>query len=210
MKTVFKHAYETSLKQNIKWFIKRTILGKNDVDASIEKYLQNVIVSNVILKKGLNIGCGYYTPNDINIKRISPKLINADTTLLVKIFRPFSGKKLILDNENWKCYLQLLNPHAIYCFHTFSFIQINWIELINYLASNKIKFVFDWSIQSPSELGAGVNRYCVGQDSQQFFDVLIENNFKVLDLSKHCEQTNRDAIIVGSRFIVSNFNIHEN
>ena len=57
MKTVFKHAYETSLKQNIKWFIKRTILGKNDVDASIEKYLQNVIVSNVILKKGLNIDC---------------------------------------------------------------------------------------------------------------------------------------------------------
>lgn len=210
MRTMDEHICRRSLKKNITWFIKRTISGKNDVDASIEKHLQNVIVSNVILKKGLNIGCGYYTPNDINIKRISPKLINTDTTLLVKFFRPFSGKKLTINNENWKYHLQLFNPDAIYCFHTFPYIHIDWGEVINYCASNDIKFVFDWSIQAPSELSDGVNRYCVGQDSQQFFDVLIENNFKVLDLSKHCEQTDRDAMIVGSRFIVSNFNIQKN
>lgn len=202
-----KHAYTKSLKQNIKWFIKRTIKRKNAVDTSIKKYLKNIFDSGIVFERGLNIGCGYYTPFDIDIKRISPKLINADTTLLVKFFRPFSGKKLILSNENWKHHVELINPGALYCFHTFSFIQIDWVKLIEYCALKDIKLVFDWSIQSSIELSEGVNRYCVGKDAQHFFDILIENNFQILDLLKHCEQTNRDAITEGNRFIVSNFNI---
>tara|TARA_B100001057_G_C22774152_1_gene920897 strand:+ start:338 stop:952 length:615 start_codon:yes stop_codon:yes gene_type:complete len=202
-----KHAYTKSLKQNIKWFIKRTIKRKNTVDTSIKKYLNNIFNFGLVFEKGLNIGCGYYTPFDIDIKRLSPKLINADVTLLVKFFRPFSGKKLILTNENWKHHIQLINPDVIYCFHTFSFIQIDWVRLIKYFASKDIKFIFDWSIQSSVELSEGVNRFCIGKEAQDFFDILIENNFQILDLSKNYEQTNRDAITKGNRFIVSNINI---
>ena len=202
-----KHAYTKSLKQNIKWFVKRTIRRKNAVDASIKKYLKNVFNSGFVFERGLNIGCGYYTPFDIDIKRISPKLINADATLLVKLFRPFSGKKIVLTNENWKHYLMIIKPSALYCFHTFSFIQIDWENLIKFCSDKDIKLVFDWSIQSSVELSQGVNNYCVGENALYFFDTLIENNFQILDLSKDLEQTNREAITEGKRFIVTNFNI---
>lgn len=141
------------------------------------------------------------------MRRITPRMINVDSTSLVKIVRPFSGMKLILDNDNWKYHLNQLNPQTIYCFHTFSFIQINWLEFIEFCAVKKIKFCFDWSIRPLNELDEGVNAYCVGSDAQTLFRVLLENEFKVMDMEEHLEQTDILVIKEGNRFLVSNFSV---
>ena len=90
-----EHKYPTLEFHKIKWAIKRNfIYRKNKVDDQIFKYLNSVITKNISFEVGLNIGCGFYTPYDKLINKISAKIINIDTSLAVRLFRPNSSEAI--------------------------------------------------------------------------------------------------------------------
>lgn len=194
------------MKINIKWFIKRIINKNNSVDKSIQTYLKKIKGREVIYQSGLNIGSGYYTPNDKWMKKITPKMIDLDSTQLVKIFRPFTGKRVILNDNNWKNQIEKFNPDVIYCFHTFSFIQIDWLTFIEVCSKYRIKLVFDWSIRPSNEINEGVNQFCVEPDAHEFFTMLLDSGFKVMHLENHEDIKDIKFIKSDQRFLVSNFN----
>jgi hypothetical protein len=200
------HPYTESLKINIKWFIKRTLTKSNPVDKSIQTYLKKVISDGVIYNRGLNIGAGYYTPNDKWMEKITPKITHLDSTRLVKVFRPFTGKRVILNDDNYKNEIKKFSPETIYCFHTFSFIQIDWVDFIDFCSDYGIKLIFDWSIRPSNEINDGVNRFCLEPDAQKFFSKLLESGYKVMNLENHEQISDIKFIQVDGRFLVSNFN----
>ena len=196
--------YTNSIKINIKWFIKRTLNKSNSVDKSIQVYLKKVKGHGIVYQSGLNIGAGYYTPNDKWMKKITPTMVNLDSTLLVKLFRPLTGKRVILNDDNWRNQIEKFNPEVIYCFHTFSFIQVDWLTIIKFCSNYNVKLVFDWSIRPANEIKDGVNKFCIGSDALKLFKTLLENDFKVMHLEKHEDITDIKFIRDNERYLVSN------
>ena len=201
-----EHAYSKSELHNIKWAIKRNfIYRKNNVDDQIFKHLSEVITKNITFEVGLNIGCGFYTPYDKLMNKISMKTINIDTSLAVRLFRPMSSKRLKLSNTNWKYILGKINPQIIYCFHSFSFININWLNFVEYCNENKIKFCFDWSIANSDNAETGINRFCVNEGANDLLKILLKNKYNFYDLSNYEETVSINSVSSGDRLIVNNF-----
>lgn len=199
------HLYSKSEIHNIKWFLKRIIQHKkNSVDKAISFYLEKIVKNNNAFDFGLNIGCGFYTPYDFLIRKISRKTINIDTSLTVRLARPFSTKRIRLIESNWKDVLELYNPQVIFCFHSFTFIQINWIEFIEYCDKNNIKFCFDWSLQNSKDAEIGTNRFCVGNGVKELEQTLLHYGYKFFDVLDAEQSVSDVAIGSGKRFIVSN------
>ena len=116
------HRYTKSEYLNFKWFVKRTLLRKSQLDKSISKFIRTNLKEGSII---LNIGAGYWTPYDKDIKKKSKKVYNIDTSLLANIFRLFNCKRIILDDKN---VYELINKYkidTIVSFHSMSFIHID-------------------------------------------------------------------------------------
>ena len=199
------HPYTESVMINIKWFIKRCLNTNNSVDNSIQIYLRALIGNGTKYNRGLNVGAGYYTPIDIWMKKITPNIIHLDTTSLVKLFRPLTGKVIKLDDGNFKFVIEKFNSEVIYCFHSFSFIQLDWLAFTKFCSNYEIKLIFDWSIRPSVELNEGVNKFCVEPNAQNFFSHLLENGYKIMDLESHEQISNIKFIREDKRFLVSNF-----
>ena len=201
-----EHAYSKSEFHNIKWAIKRNfIYRKNNVDDQILKHLSGLITKNITFEVGLNIGCGFYTPYDKLMNKISTKIVNIDTSLAVRLFRPISGKRLKLSEKNWKNILRKINPQVIYCFHSFSFININWINFVEYCAENNIKFCFDWSIAFSNNAETGINSFCVNEGANELLKILLKNKYNFYELSDYEETVSKKSVNSGDRLIVNNF-----
>lgn len=201
-----EHAYSKSELHNIKWAIKRNFIYKNNsVDDQIFKHLSDVITKNITFEVGLNIGCGFHTPYDKLMNKISMKTINIDTSLAVRLFRPISGKRLKLSETNWKYNLGKLNPQIIYCFHSFSFININWLNFVEYCTENNIKFCFDWPVTNSDNAQTGTNKFCVDEGANELLKILLKNKYNFYDLSNYEETVSINLVNSGDRLIVNNF-----
>ena len=200
------HLYSISEFHNIKWFLKRIFIHRKSLlDGQIHKHLSSFILKNNHLDVGLNIGCGFYTPYDYLIKKISEKTYNIDISMTVRIFRLLSGKRIKLNDTNWEKVLKKYSPNVVFCFHSFSFIQINWVKFIQYCYNNNIKFCFDWSIMHLNDAEIGTNKFCTSEKSDKLFQELLNCNFKIYALSDAEHNIEKATIKGNNRFIVNNF-----
>ena len=73
--------------------------------------------------------------------------MNVDSTIIAKIFHPFSGKKLVVTDETIYHLLKKEKIKSIVSFHSLPFIHINLPELLLFCRNNGISFTADISFQ---------------------------------------------------------------
>lgn len=108
----------------------KTIINPSTFDIKIKKFLNENLCEKRIC---LNLGCGGWTPYDSVINSKSISVINVDSTIIVNIFHPFTGKKLIVSDTNIYHLLGNKQVKQIVSFHSLPFIHINLPKLLFFL-----------------------------------------------------------------------------
>jgi len=193
------HKYTTSEYLNLKWFIKR-IIKSNYLDQQILEHISKFLEEDSV---SLNLGCGYWTPYDFVIRRKSRKVINLDTSYLVRLFHIYSGKRCVVNDDNIYELIMEYKIGAILSFHSISFIQIDLPKLINYCVEKKIVFLFDWSILSDEMHKENFSKYCYGEGVFEVFEIIERHNLFIMDTKSNKRIFNRNEINVGGRYLVS-------
>ena len=198
------HRYTTSEYSNFKWFVKRVFLRKSYLDKTISKFIKTNLKEESVT---LNVGAGYWTPYDKDIKKKSKKVYNIDTSLLANIFRLFNCKRIILDDKN---VYELINKYkidTIVSFHSMSFIHIDLPKLIKFCVRKKIKFLFDWSVQSDALKAEDISKFCYGESKFEVFNLIETHNLNIEDIFLKTKVISKEQIYEGGRYLVkTNFN----
>ena len=192
------HRYTKSEYANFKWFVKRLFIRKS-FDKTISKFIQtNVKEGSVIL----NVGSGYWTPYDKDIRKKSKRLYNIDTSFLVKIFRFFNCKRIILDDKNVYEIINDFKIDTIISFHSMFSIQIDLPKLIKFCIKNRINFLFDWSVQSDAVKEEGTSRFCYGESKFEIFNLVETHNLNIEDVILKRKVISKEQIYEGGRYFV--------
>lgn len=196
------HRYTTSEYLNFKWFLKRLFLRKSDLDKLISEFIKTNIDEGAII---LNIGAGYWTPYDKYLRNKSKRVYNLDTSFFVRIFRFFKCQRIVLDDKNIYEILNKYKINTIVSFHSISFIQIDLPKLIKFCTENKVKFLFDWSVQSDCMNKEDISRFCYGKSKFEIFRLIKSHNLNIEDTSNKNKVINKEQIYVGGRYLVSTY-----
>ena len=197
------HRYAKSEYANFKWFVKRLFIGKS-YDKTISKFIKTNLKEGSVI---LNLGSGYWTPYDTDIRKKSKKLYNTDTSIFVKIFRFFNCKRIVLDDQN---IYEIINDYkidAIISFHSICFIDIDLPKLIKFCIKNKINFLFDWSVVSDIYKEEGMSRFCYGESKFEIFNLMETHNLNIEDVRLKRKVISKEQIYEGGKYFVkTNFN----
>ena len=196
------HRYTKCEYLNFKWFVKRIFLRKSHLDKSISKFI------NTNLQKGsiiLNIGAGYWTPYDKDIKKKSKKVYNIDTSFFANIFRLFNCKRIILDDKNVYELIKKYKIDTIVSFHSMSFIHIDLPKLIKFCVNKKIKFLFDWSVQSDALKVEDISKFCYGESKFEIFNLIETHNLNIEDIFLKRKVFSKEQIYEGGRYLVKTY-----
>ena len=197
------HRYTTSEFSNLKWFIKRTIRA-SDLDRLIFKHIQTYLERDHNI---LNLGSGLWTPYDTMIRKKSKKLINCDTTHIARIFHPFTLKKILVDDINLYEIIPQFNIDAILCFHSISFIHIDLPNFINFCVDNRIRLLFDWSVQAYESRNENISKYCYGEGVRSVFKQIKAHDLILLDTENGNRVREEDDLRVGGRYLFSSHDL---
>ena len=198
------HRYTTSEYWNFKWFIKRLLLKETRLDKLISEFIRTNIDQGTII---LNMGSGYWTPYDRYLRQKSKKVYNVDTSLLVKVFRFFNCKRIILDDKNIYEIINKFNIDTITSFHSISFIHINLPKLIKFCTERNIKFLFDWSVMNDLEQEENISKFCYGNSKYEIFKLIKTHNLHIEDTFNKKKVINKEQIYAGGRYLVKTCSI---
>ena len=192
------HPYTKSEYANFKWFLKRLFIGKS-YDKTISKFIKTNLNDGSVI---LNVGSGYWTPYDKDIRKKSKKLYNIDTSIFVKIFRFFNCKRIVLDDQN---VYEIINDYkidTIVSFHSICFIDIDLPKLIQFCINNKINFLFDWSIVSDTSKEEGISKFCNGESKFEIFNLIETHNLNIEDVRLKRKVFSKEQIYEGGKYFV--------
>ena len=192
------HPYAKSEYANFKWFVKRLFIRKS-YDKTISKFIKTNLKEGSVI---LNVGCGYWTPFDKDIRKKSKKLHNIDTSIFVKIFRFFNCKRIVLGDQN---IYEIINDYkidTIISFHSIYFIDIDLPKLIQFCINNKINFLFDWSVVSDTIKEEGMSRFCYGELKFEIFNLMETHNLNIEDIFLKRKVISKEQIYEGGRYLV--------
>ena len=197
------HRYTKSEYANFKWFVKRLFIGKS-YDNIISKFIRtNVKEGSVIL----NVGSGYWTPYDKDIRKKSKKLYNIDISIFVRFFRFFNCKRIVLDDQN---VYEIINDYkidTIISFHSICFINIDLPKLIKFCIKNKINFLFDWSVESDALKVEDISKFCYGESKFEIFNLIETHNLYLEDVRLKRKVISKEQIYEGGKYFAkTNFN----
>ena len=192
------HRYTKSEYANFKWFLKRLFIGKS-YDIIISKFIRTNLKEGSII---LNVGSGYWTPYDKDIRKKSKKLYNIDTSIFVKIFRFFNCKRIVLDDQN---VYEIINDYkidTIVSFHSICFIDIDLPKLIQFCINNKINFLFDWSIVMDTSKEEGISKFCYGESKFEIFNLIETHHLNIEDVRLKRKVISKEQIYEGGKYFV--------
>ena len=192
------HPYTKSEYANFKWFLKRLFIGKS-YDIIISKFIRTNLKEGSII---LNVGSGYWTPYDKDIRKKSKKLYNIDTSIFVKIFRFFNCKRIVLDDQN---VYEIINDYkidTIVSFHSICFIDIDLPKLIQFCINNKINFLFDWSIVMDTSKEEGISKFCYGESKFEIFNLIETHHLNIEDVRLKRKVISKEQIYEGGKYFV--------
>lgn len=192
------HPYTTNEYANFKWFLKRLFIGKS-YDKTISKFIKTNLNEGSVI---LNIGSGYWTPYDKDIRKKSKKLYNIDTSIFVKIFRFFNCKRIVLDDQN---VYEIINDYkidTIVSFHSICFIDIDLPKLIQFCINNKINFLFDWSIVMDTSKEEGISKFCYGESKFEIFNLIETHHLNIEDVRLKRKVISKEQIYEGGKYFV--------
>lgn len=193
------HRYTKSEYLNFKWFVKRIFSRKSHLDKCISKFIKTNLKKGSVI---LNIGAGYWTPYDKDIKKKSKKVYNLDTSFFANTFRLFNCKRIILDDKNVYEIIKKYKIDTIVCFHSISFIHIDLPKLIKFCVTKKINFFFDWSVQSDSLKVEDISKFCYGESTFEIFNLIETHNLNIEDIFLKRKVISKEQIYEGGRYLV--------